>query len=80
VLVPYPSATADHQTLNARYFAREGGAVLVPESELQAVPALLRSLLADDGRREEMRVAMLRLARPGAAEEIAEELIALAAA
>jgi UDP-N-acetylglucosamine--N-acetylmuramyl-(pentapeptide) pyrophosphoryl-undecaprenol N-acetylglucosamine transferase len=78
VLVPYPSATADHQTLNARHFARGGGAVLVPESELSAVPALLRSLLDDDSKRAEMRAAMLRLARPDAAEEIAEELIALA--
>ena len=80
VLVPYPHATADHQTLNARYFARGGGAILVPESELSAVPALLRSLLADTDKLEEMRAAMLGLARPGAAEEIAEELIALASA
>jgi UDP-N-acetylglucosamine--N-acetylmuramyl-(pentapeptide) pyrophosphoryl-undecaprenol N-acetylglucosamine transferase len=78
VLVPYPSATADHQTMNARHFARGGGAILVPESELRSVPALLRSLLADAAKREEMRAAMLRLARPDAAEEIAEELIALA--
>jgi UDP-N-acetylglucosamine--N-acetylmuramyl-(pentapeptide) pyrophosphoryl-undecaprenol N-acetylglucosamine transferase len=80
VLVPYPSATADHQTLNARHFARGGGAILVPEVELPAVPTLLRSLLEDEPRREEMRAAMLRLARPDAADEIAEELIALAAA
>jgi UDP-N-acetylglucosamine--N-acetylmuramyl-(pentapeptide) pyrophosphoryl-undecaprenol N-acetylglucosamine transferase len=78
VLVPYPSATADHQTLNARHFARGGGAILVPESELSGVPELVRSLLADDGKREEMREAMLGLARPNAAEEIAEELLALA--
>jgi UDP-N-acetylglucosamine--N-acetylmuramyl-(pentapeptide) pyrophosphoryl-undecaprenol N-acetylglucosamine transferase len=78
VLVPYPSATADHQTLNARHFAEGGGAVLVPESELSTVPALLRSLLEDAGKRREMEVAMLRLARPGAADEIAEELISLA--
>jgi UDP-N-acetylglucosamine--N-acetylmuramyl-(pentapeptide) pyrophosphoryl-undecaprenol N-acetylglucosamine transferase len=78
VLVPYPSATANHQTLNARHFARGGGAILVPESELRSVPALLGSLLADAAKREEMRAAMLRLARPDAAEEIAEELIALA--
>jgi UDP-N-acetylglucosamine--N-acetylmuramyl-(pentapeptide) pyrophosphoryl-undecaprenol N-acetylglucosamine transferase len=80
VLVPYPSATADHQTLNARHFARGGGAILVPESELPAVPALLRSLLDDADKRAEMRAAMLRLARPGAADEIAEELITLASA
>ena len=34
LLVPYPHATADHQTKNARYFERAGGAVLVPEEEL----------------------------------------------
>ena len=27
ILVPYPFATADHQTLNARYFERGGGAI-----------------------------------------------------
>jgi UDP-N-acetylglucosamine--N-acetylmuramyl-(pentapeptide) pyrophosphoryl-undecaprenol N-acetylglucosamine transferase len=80
VLVPYPHATADHQALNAAHFADGGGAMLVPESELAGVPPLLRSLLADPGRREQMRTAMLRLARPGAADEIAGELIALAAA
>jgi UDP-N-acetylglucosamine--N-acetylmuramyl-(pentapeptide) pyrophosphoryl-undecaprenol N-acetylglucosamine transferase len=80
VLVPLPHATADHQALNAAYFADGGGAIVVPESDLAGVPPLLRSLLADAGRREQMRTAMLRLARPGAAEEIAEELITLAAA
>ena len=34
LLVPYPHATADHQAKNARYFERGGGAVVVPESEL----------------------------------------------
>jgi UDP-N-acetylglucosamine--N-acetylmuramyl-(pentapeptide) pyrophosphoryl-undecaprenol N-acetylglucosamine transferase len=80
VLVPYPSATADHQTLNARHFTRGGGAILVPETDLRAVPALLGELLADPDKRGEMHAAMLRLARPGAAEEIAGELISLAAA
>jgi UDP-N-acetylglucosamine--N-acetylmuramyl-(pentapeptide) pyrophosphoryl-undecaprenol N-acetylglucosamine transferase len=78
VLVPFPHATADHQTLNAAHFADGGGAILVPESELDGVPPLLCSLLADARRREQMRSAMLRLSRPGAAEEIAEELITLA--
>jgi UDP-N-acetylglucosamine--N-acetylmuramyl-(pentapeptide) pyrophosphoryl-undecaprenol N-acetylglucosamine transferase len=80
VLVPYPHATADHQTRNAEHFVRGGGAVLVPEHELAGVPALVRSLLNDAARLEQMCAAMLRLARPGAAEEIAEELIRLAAA
>jgi UDP-N-acetylglucosamine--N-acetylmuramyl-(pentapeptide) pyrophosphoryl-undecaprenol N-acetylglucosamine transferase len=80
VLVPYPLATADHQTKNARYFQEAGGAVLVPEAELGRVPDLVRSLLDDPRRLAEMGQAMQRTARANAADEIAEELTALAAA
>ena len=78
ILVPYPFATADHQTKNARYFQAAGGAILVPETELGRVPELVRSLLDDPRRLEQMEAAMLRAARPDAADQIAEELIALA--
>jgi UDP-N-acetylglucosamine--N-acetylmuramyl-(pentapeptide) pyrophosphoryl-undecaprenol N-acetylglucosamine transferase len=77
VLVPYPYATADHQTKNARYFEEGGGAVVVPEEELD-LPRQVLELLGDPARREAMGDAMRRLARPDAAEVIAEELIALA--
>jgi len=80
ILVPYPLATADHQTKNARYFQAAGGAILVPETELGRVPEIVRSLLDDPRRLEQMGAAMKRVARPNAAQEIAEELIALAAA
>jgi UDP-N-acetylglucosamine--N-acetylmuramyl-(pentapeptide) pyrophosphoryl-undecaprenol N-acetylglucosamine transferase len=80
ILVPYPHATGDHQAKNARHFERGGGAVVVPDAEVARVPELVRALLADEARRGEMSVAMRRLARPDAAEEIAEELIALARA
>ncbi len=78
ILVPSPNVTADHQTLNARHFERAGGAVVVPESELGRVAVLAAELLADPARLESMRSAMLAAARPQAAAEIAEELIALA--
>jgi len=78
ILVPYPHATADHQTLNARHFERGGGAVVVPEAELDRAPQLVAELLADRERLASMRAAMLAMARPRAAEEIAEELVALA--
>lgn len=78
ILVPYPFATADHQTRNARYFQDAGGAILVAETDLGRVPEIVRSLLGDPGRLTEMGEAMLRVARPDAADEIAEELIALA--
>ena len=80
VLVPYPFATADHQTKNARYFQQAGAAILVPEGELGRVPETVRSLLDDPRRLADMSAAMRRVARPDAAEEIAEELMALAAA
>jgi len=79
VLVPGVFATGDHQTKNARFFERGGGAVVVPESDVGRAPELLRSLLDDPQRLAEMSAAMLRLARPQAADEIAEELIGLAA-
>ena len=80
VLVPYPHATADHQTKNARHFERAGGAVLVPEEQLGRAADVVRSLVDDPRRLAEMREAMLRTARPDAADAIAEELIELARA
>jgi UDP-N-acetylglucosamine--N-acetylmuramyl-(pentapeptide) pyrophosphoryl-undecaprenol N-acetylglucosamine transferase len=77
LLVPYPHATADHQTANARYFEAGGGAVIVQESELD-LEAQVSALLDDDTRLREMSKAMNALARPDAADMIAEELIALA--
>jgi UDP-N-acetylglucosamine--N-acetylmuramyl-(pentapeptide) pyrophosphoryl-undecaprenol N-acetylglucosamine transferase len=78
ILVPYPFATADHQAKNADYFVRAGGAIMVPELELDEVPEHVRSMLDDPDRLERMGAAMLRVARPDAAEEIAEGLIELA--
>jgi UDP-N-acetylglucosamine--N-acetylmuramyl-(pentapeptide) pyrophosphoryl-undecaprenol N-acetylglucosamine transferase len=80
VLVPYPFATGDHQRKNAEYFAWGGGAIVAPQTELGTVPELARSLLGDPRRLSAMSTAMRRLARPNAADEIAEELIALAGA
>jgi UDP-N-acetylglucosamine--N-acetylmuramyl-(pentapeptide) pyrophosphoryl-undecaprenol N-acetylglucosamine transferase len=78
ILVPYPFATGDHQTKNARYFQSAGGAVLLPEAELGRAGDLVRSLLDNSRRLDEMSAAMLRVAKPDAADRIAEELIVLA--
>jgi UDP-N-acetylglucosamine--N-acetylmuramyl-(pentapeptide) pyrophosphoryl-undecaprenol N-acetylglucosamine transferase len=80
VLVPYPHATADHQTANARWMAEAGAAVVVPDAEL--TPERLRSevatLLADPGRLQRMSAASASLARPDAAAAIAHEIMAAA--
>jgi UDP-N-acetylglucosamine--N-acetylmuramyl-(pentapeptide) pyrophosphoryl-undecaprenol N-acetylglucosamine transferase len=80
ILVPYPFATADHQARNAEHFVRAGGAIMVRDLDLEDVPDLVRSLLGDPSRLRRMGEAMLNAARPDAADEIAEELIALATA
>jgi UDP-N-acetylglucosamine--N-acetylmuramyl-(pentapeptide) pyrophosphoryl-undecaprenol N-acetylglucosamine transferase len=78
ILVPYPFATADHQAKNAEHFVRAGGALMIRELDLDQVPDHVRSLLDDPASLARMSEAMLRAARPEAAEEIAEGLIALA--
>lgn len=80
VLIPYPYATADHQSLNARYLADAGAAVVIPDAELS--PERLRSevdaLLVDPDQLEAMGRAALGLARPHAAAVIASEVLAAA--
>jgi UDP-N-acetylglucosamine--N-acetylmuramyl-(pentapeptide) pyrophosphoryl-undecaprenol N-acetylglucosamine transferase len=78
ILVPYPHATADHQTLNARHFERGGGAVVLDQDELARAPALVEELLDDPGRLRRMSDAMRTLARPDAAAAVADELVSLA--
>ncbi len=79
LLVPYPHATADHQAKNARFFEEAGGALVVPEDELD-LRRQVDELLIDGARLERMRRAMRAVARPDAADAIAEELIELASA
>jgi UDP-N-acetylglucosamine--N-acetylmuramyl-(pentapeptide) pyrophosphoryl-undecaprenol N-acetylglucosamine transferase len=78
ILVPYPHATAGHQTSNARHFEAGGGAVLVEQTELARVPALAEELLGDPERLARMSAAMRSVARPDAASEIADELLRMA--
>jgi len=77
LLVPYPHATADHQTENARYFERGGGAVVVPEPDLD-LRRQVDDLLSEPERLRKMGEAMSSLARPSAADDIAKELLRLA--
>jgi UDP-N-acetylglucosamine--N-acetylmuramyl-(pentapeptide) pyrophosphoryl-undecaprenol N-acetylglucosamine transferase len=80
VLVPYPHATADHQTTNARWMADAGAAVVIADDELTG-PLLARTtaeLLGDRGRLAAMARASSGLARPDAAAAVAHEVLAAA--
>jgi UDP-N-acetylglucosamine--N-acetylmuramyl-(pentapeptide) pyrophosphoryl-undecaprenol N-acetylglucosamine transferase len=79
VLVPLPTAAADHQTHNARALAEAGAALHVPERDLDAaaVEGALRALLDDGGRLAGMAAAARARGRPGAAADIAAQLATL---
>ena len=80
ILIPYPEATADHQTRNARYMVETGAATIIPDGELDG-PRLARevaALLGAPERARAMAKAARAAARPDAARRIAAETLALA--
>lgn len=81
LLVPYPFAAGDHQTKNARTVADAGAAMTMADAELDAerLAAAVKKLL-DPEVSKGMREAALRLARPDAADRIADVVVELVAA
>ncbi len=76
MLVPYPHATADHQTTNATYLVGVGAAVMLADDRIDT-PAFSHELLSlvDDGaRREAMRVAARSLGQDRAASALADQV------
>ncbi len=81
LLVPLPTAAADHQTRNAEALQAAGAAEWLPEADL--APGVLwdaaRRLMADACRLDAMGSAMRARGQPDAADRIAGELVALMA-
>ncbi|MBI2893038.1 MAG: undecaprenyldiphospho-muramoylpentapeptide beta-N-acetylglucosaminyltransferase [Deltaproteobacteria bacterium] len=79
ILVPFPYATDDHQTHNAASLQAAGASVMLPEKELtpERLAEVMRRLLADDSGRRRMARAALDRGRPGAAGDIARDLLTL---
>ena len=82
ILVPYPFATADHQTRNARWLADAGAAVLLTDAECTGpqLRSLVGALLADRSRLDHMGKTALELAKPDAADRVADAVMAAAEA
>ncbi len=74
ILVPFPHAAHDHQTFNARAFARAGAAELIPEAELDDISLArkLETIITTDQRLRQMAAAARSLARLGAREKIVD--------
>ena len=79
VLIPLPTAAANHQTANARSMEEAGASVMVPESEAEnRLLTVLTMLLNDPVRRHEMGEKAQKLGRPDAAHVLASAVIELA--
>ena len=81
VLIPFPYAANDHQTENALAMVRAGASVMIRESELsaEALYSLVETLLKDGERLQTMEKKSKALGRPGAAAEIVDVCLRLAA-
>jgi UDP-N-acetylglucosamine--N-acetylmuramyl-(pentapeptide) pyrophosphoryl-undecaprenol N-acetylglucosamine transferase len=77
ILVPYPHASADHQSTNARWMSQAGAAIVIEDAQLTSAGLAreVAQLLADPVRMARMASASRRLARPDAARDVAEELL-----
>jgi UDP-N-acetylglucosamine--N-acetylmuramyl-(pentapeptide) pyrophosphoryl-undecaprenol N-acetylglucosamine transferase len=80
LLIPLPTAAADHQTYNARAMAAAGAAAVLLESQLDGaiLGRAIGQLLADGEGRTAMASAARQRGRPDAARVIAERVAALA--
>lgn len=78
VLVPFPFAAEDHQTMNAQALVDKNAGILVADSEAQtkACSAAI-DLLLDDARRAELSKNIRSMARPDADKDIAYEILKL---
>jgi len=84
LLIPFAAAADDHQRSNAQVMVEAGAAVMLEERQLAEPEILLvtlRGLLSDTHKLQSMagqaRILARTLARPGAAERIADRLIQL---
>jgi UDP-N-acetylglucosamine--N-acetylmuramyl-(pentapeptide) pyrophosphoryl-undecaprenol N-acetylglucosamine transferase len=81
ILVPFPFATADHQSANAEWMRSGGAATVIPDAELTAerLGAEVEAVLSDEKPLGEMAAAARALAKPDAARRIADEVLEAAA-
>lgn len=79
VLIPLPTAAADHQTFNARALAAAGAALMLPERELSAssLADAIATLVADRSRLASLAHAALTRGHPDAARAIMSKILTL---
>ena len=79
ILIPLPTAAADHQTANARALEASGASVVLLQEDLTAdsLGLAISGLIGDPARRARMAAAALARGRPAAASDIVSHLLTL---
>ncbi|HUR92812.1 MAG TPA: UDP-N-acetylglucosamine--N-acetylmuramyl-(pentapeptide) pyrophosphoryl-undecaprenol N-acetylglucosamine transferase [Gemmatimonadaceae bacterium] len=79
ILVPLPTAAADHQTTNARALEGAGAARVILQRDLtpERLDADVRAIFGAPGEIDRMSASVLQRARPRAADEIAGHILEL---
>ncbi len=80
ILIPFPHATNDPQTANARGLIEAGAAFLLPEDRLtpESLTTEMRQILSEPDGAMAMSLAALEIARPDAADHLARLVLELA--
>jgi UDP-N-acetylglucosamine--N-acetylmuramyl-(pentapeptide) pyrophosphoryl-undecaprenol N-acetylglucosamine transferase len=78
ILVPYPAASADHQSTNAAWMASAGAAIVLDDRDCNGprLAAEVGRLIGDQAKRTAMARSSLALARPQAAAAVATIVLA----
>jgi UDP-N-acetylglucosamine--N-acetylmuramyl-(pentapeptide) pyrophosphoryl-undecaprenol N-acetylglucosamine transferase len=79
ILVPLPTAAADHQTTNAATLERAGAAVHIPQLQftVDRLDGTVRRLLENPSELQRLAAGAATRARPHAADDIARRILAL---
>ncbi|UCE65003.1 MAG: undecaprenyldiphospho-muramoylpentapeptide beta-N-acetylglucosaminyltransferase [Candidatus Zixiibacteriota bacterium] len=76
VLIPYPHATGDHQSLNAKFLEDSGAAIIIREKEIgNRFKDVINDLFNNTQKRKLMSENARRLGKPEAARRIAETIL-----
>ena len=78
LLVPYPQAADDHQRANAAFFERQGGGIVVPQTQLGQLHAEVLDVIFNDWLLRKFRGNLQRMDRANSLELMLEDLESIA--
>jgi UDP-N-acetylglucosamine--N-acetylmuramyl-(pentapeptide) pyrophosphoryl-undecaprenol N-acetylglucosamine transferase len=80
ILLPLPTATADHQTKNAKTIVQAGAAIMIDQHNMDnnILKNTILELINDKDKLSDMRKNALQLAKPNATNNIVKNILEVA--